>query len=862
MANNTRDIRLQTNSFSINRLPDKSYDQYSGDFRPVLDARLRIKKVKLLTKMQEIYGSIFTNRILYDGQSIAYVPEGMRPLSGNFYVSLAVDKQGTPLDVGKKGYYEIKMTLTAGDKIYPNRVVSYYAQRDVARATVATNLLQMIFRASVNQNEAQNARAYFLEKGRLPIDGTGLELYRGIFQSVRPVIGKMILTIDTCTAAVHKSGRLLELAFEVLGTQAQDIRRLQLQKRDKDFRILEDFFKKLRVQVTTSSTKSRTKTIYGLVPQAGEYEFEKNGQVTTVKQHYMEAHNTRIQAPLAFGVLLSPKNKEFQDVVPAELVSVLPNQLHKKKLSENLTRAMVKFSTMKPQERLSRITDAANDNTRFQPVRESGVDLARTPMLVNAKIITTPEVQFRQPLKFGNGAWNAVGQNFNEAKSLPFWAVVNFTRIPRSTVDRNMETLATCCMNLGMQVSGPPNHIEGNCNDVFKTLDSLLQNFEAHVKSQRGEVEAARRRLIIIIIVPREGASVRHAVKHWGDVMRGILTQCVKEDKLNFRNQNAANQYWNNIALKVNARRGGINFLCKSIAILELGRSRCIYLGADVAHPMPGMSKPSVASIVYSLDQYGAKYAAVTGIQPARMEKIEQLEQFVYKALDNFGSVTKGPAVRLVFFRDGLSEGEFEATGRAEIKDIESAVEALYTKRNVPKENWPAITYIVVGKRHHTVLFPETPSHGDARTGNALAGSLVDGGITHPVFKDFYLQSHSAIQGTSRSSHYIVLRDDIFQSITRPEKGGLSMIQDMSFSLCHVYAKATRSVSIPAPVYYADLVCARGQFHFHPDASTQLEVDNMSVSSDGAPNPISDITPWLPYFRPIHHDLNNSMYFL
>jgi len=30
----------------------------------------------------------------------------------------------------------------------------------------------------------------------------GLELWRGIFQSVRPTMGKMILTVDTSVAAV------------------------------------------------------------------------------------------------------------------------------------------------------------------------------------------------------------------------------------------------------------------------------------------------------------------------------------------------------------------------------------------------------------------------------------------------------------------------------------------------------------------------------------------------------------------------------------------------------------------------------------------------------------------------------------
>jgi len=42
-------------------------------------------------------------------------------------------------------------------------------------------------------------------------------------------------------------------------------------------------------------------------------------------------------------------------------------------------------------------------------------------------------------------------------------------------------------------------------------------------------------------------------------------------------------------------------------------------------------------------------------------------------------------------------------------------------------------------------------------------------------------------------------------------------LQELSFALCHVYAAATRSVSIPAPVYYADRLCARADFQFKPE---------------------------------------------
>ncbi len=35
----------------------------------------------------------------------------------------------------------------------------------------------------------------------------------------------------------------------------------------------------------------------------------------------------------------------------------------------------------------------------------------------------------------------------------------------------------------------------------------------------------------------------------------------------------------------------------------------------------------------------------------------------------------------------------------------------------------------------------------------------------------------------------------------------------MTYYLCHIYARCTKSVSIPAPVYYADLAAYRAKVH-------------------------------------------------
>jgi hypothetical protein len=71
----------------------------------------------------------------------------------------------------------------------------------------------------------------------------------------------------------------------------------------------------------------------------------------------------------------------------------------------------------------------------------------------------------------------------------------------------------------------------------------------------------------------------------------------------------------------------------------------------------------------------------------------------------------------------------------------------------------PTITLVVVGKRHHVRLFPCRDNEGD-RSGNCVAGTVVDSDVVNPVEFDYYLLSHGGILGTSRPAHYNVLLDE------------------------------------------------------------------------------------------------------
>ncbi|XP_021941607.1 protein argonaute-2-like [Zootermopsis nevadensis] len=117
----------------------------------------------------------------------------------------------------------------------------------------------------------------------------------------------------------------------------------------------------------------------------------------------------------------------------------------------------------------------------------------------------------------------------------------------------------------------------------------------------------------------------------------------------------------------------------------------------------------------------------------------------------------------------------------------------------------PKVTFLVVQKRHHTRFFP-SPEDADGRNKNVPPGTVVDREITHPIEVDFYLVSHASCRGVSRPTRYHVLCNDD-NHMTKNE------IEELTYYLCHMFSRCTRSVSYPAPTYYAHLAAYRARVY-------------------------------------------------
>lgn len=249
---------------------------------------------------------------------------------------------------------------------------------------------------------------------------------------------------------------------------------------------------------------------------------------------------------------------------------------------------------------------------------------------------------------------------------------------------------------------------------------------------------------LILVVLPSQGnKEIYKEVKRVGDTVLGIPTQCVQTKQF----MGAKPQVCSNIAMKINAKLGGINHIVDPHMMPELFRDVIVF-GADVTHPSPGEKEiPSIAAVVASMDTHASRYAARVRAQThikdkAAQEIILDMAAMVRELLVEFYRQTKVKPKRIIFYRDGVSEGQFDQVLLSEVKAVQQA--CLDIQKD--GEYQPPITFIVVQKRHHTRLFCADRNDQSGRAGNIPAGTTVDRGITHPFEFDFYLCSHQGIQ--------------------------------------------------------------------------------------------------------------------
>lgn len=203
----------------------------------------------------------------------------------------------------------------------------------------------------------------------------------------------------------------------------------------------------------------------------------------------------------------------------------------------------------------------------------------------------------------------------------------------------------------------------------------------------------------LIIILPSSNAATYSFIKYCADVLFGINTLCICPKAKPWGTQlDTSDPFIGNLALKINLKLRGVNHeLMKPNQLLD----DTIYFGVDVTHPTgtEGVRKaPSIAGVVANVDNRLGQWPASIRVQESRKEMVTNLEDMVLERLKAWKDTGKLPK-RVLVYRDGVSESQYQAVLREELPAFQKAVGRFYANAKKPL---PKISIVIVGKRHHT----------------------------------------------------------------------------------------------------------------------------------------------------------------
>ncbi|KAB5566569.1 post-transcriptional gene silencing protein QDE-2 [Coniochaeta sp. 2T2.1] len=715
----------------------------------------------------------------------------------------------------------------------------------------------------------------------------GISILRGYFQSVRPATGRLLLNVNVTHGVFLRHMPLAQLFAENSisnvnngsfdNAKAREISRLlnrakivmkvpwkekpiqrfmtglahredgKKEEHPPQFAPLQVEFRSpatTRFYLRSPAPKSKASKIQGL---------NYDGYVL-VKDYFAKRYNYSTQDQLP---LINVGTKQRPEYVPAEFCTLVGGQPVKAKLDPTEQDAMIKFACRKPVDNAISITNNGRkvlglDNNAL--LSHFGISVSDRLISVNGRELRPPTVIYQggQAVSPRDGGWLMKNQRVVKAgRAIKKWACIYASRATNDTtsgglLQQTVKAFGNHCKITGLNINPVPSGFATadfrNVYDIrgeAALTATLTDAFNKHPTAE-----------FFLIVLPRKDTKSYAIVKKLADRDLGRPTVCVVEQKIMDGKGQAG--YFTNVAVKLNLKMDGVNqSLQAEHPLLKSGKTMIV--GYDVTHPTnmnirrdkegKVIRPPSMVGLVASIDKYLAQWPSETWSNEGGQEMLDnRLEAAMDHRLTMWAKNNKNQLPdNILIYRDGVSEGQFKTVLDEELPFIRTACQKRYG--NAKKQ--PRITLIVSVKRHHTRFYPTDPSHTHMRSKSPKEGTVVDRGVTAVRYWDFFLQAHASLQGTARPAHYTVLLDDIFRADYKDKAA--HELESLTHSMCYLYGRATKAVSICPPAYYADLVCTRARL-----LNEELYDDTQSnVSGQSAPR-----------VRVVHEKLKNSMYYI
>ncbi|KAL9121776.1 MAG: hypothetical protein Q9187_001664 [Circinaria calcarea] len=865
---------VNINSYLVKNFPTTKVIQYDVNIGNGNEKRGLIRMVwespQLQKKLRNPNGS---TSWIFDGNKIAWSAVD-KPGEMKMMIDLDKDKNIPPRE-GRSNTHKISIRRTG----YVNLVaLQAYLNGTMAfdnSVLEAISFLDHLLREDPSKRMIAIKRSFFHSKitARASIGG-GVEAMKGVYQSIRAAQGgKLIVNVDVSNSTFWGPWKLTVLAAAACGSNGIGDLSRATQKTEKTQGAAKTdhiFMMKLRKLnkakfhvICRNYPENLKKKIWTIkcfsYLSSHTWKFDLNDRSTgtvrpnvSLNEYFKLKYDIHLEFPHLPVVETMKKGVAF----PMEVCVVEEGQRYPFKLDEEQTKSMIKFAVTRPSQRKADIQGGLNLlNWSEDPfLKGYNMNIESSMLATQARLLAPPAVEFGGKFQLKpmySGRWRIDQKKFFRPNSQPLisWGVCVVNGNGRDIVDPTearafIADFVRIYKEHGGVVSNPTPLITQGGSDIGATILNFF--------SQIGNAYNKRPQMMVFMLSSKDAFQYTR-IKKSCDCRWGVVSQCMQNAHIKKRQP----QYISNVLMKFNAKLGGATSRVPGKSPYGHFKVPTIIVGADVSHASPGSMQPSMAALTVSMDALCLRYAAACETNGHRVEMIttSNMEQMLMPLFRNWmETVGQGrkPA-HVIYFRDGVSEGQYQHVMQQEVRDLKRVWTALFGNDNRVLKDIK-FTVIVASKRHHIRFFPQK---GD-NNGNPQPGTLVEKDVTHPFEYDFYLNSHSAIQGTARPTHYHVLMDEMDMSA--------SDLQNMIYEQCYQYMRSTTPVSLHPAVYYAHLASNRAKSHEdisasqgphkatedrkaleHAEAIRAAEaIGGLMMSSSSAEKPPTETKPLLP----------------
>lgn len=162
--------------------------------------------------------------------------------------------------------------------------------------------LNVVIRMEPTMKYPFNVRSFFTDRETKDI-GSGLQLWRGYFQSVRPASGRMLINIDISTGTMYKAGPLLALCLEYVSRDDPNALAPKRGFPDRERLRLQRFISGIRVLTThpgPDGTVHQTPRVVKKLSTAGANALNftmREGGTMSVAEYFQKTQNRKLQFP-------------------------------------------------------------------------------------------------------------------------------------------------------------------------------------------------------------------------------------------------------------------------------------------------------------------------------------------------------------------------------------------------------------------------------------------------------------------------------------------------------------------------------------------------------------------------------------